>query len=118
MIKDKEKIDSNEIKGVGLKPFPIPVLIYSRASTNDQESGISTQIDVVTKKIESLGFRSIIETFTDEGFSGDISPEERPAFKELLKFTKDFNLQNSSGPINCIFCIFLWFITIDDELWA
>ena len=99
LIKDKEKIDSSEIKGVGLKPIPIPVLIYSRASTNDQESGISTQIDVVTKKIESLGYRSIIKTFTDEGVSGDISPEERPAFKELLNFTKDFNLQNPSGPI-------------------
>jgi len=99
VIKDKEKIDSNEIKGGGLKSTPIPILVYSRASTNNQESGISTQIDVITKKIESLGFRSIIKTFIDEGVSGDISPEERPAFKELLKFTKDFNLQNSSGPI-------------------
>ena len=98
MIKDKEKIDSKEIKGLGLKPIPIPVLVYSRASTNDQESGINTQIDVITKKIESLGFRSIIKTFTDEGVSGDILPEERPAFQEMLDFiqhSKNINPEQS-----------------------
>ncbi len=77
----------------------INAIIYIRVSTSDQESGRDTQVDVITQKIQSLGYRHLVQTFIDEEVSGDSHVEERPAFKELLKFTKDFNLQNPNDPI-------------------
>ena len=77
----------------------INAIIYIRVSTSDQESGRDTQLDVITQKIQSLGYRHLIETFIDEEVSGDSHVEERPAFKKLLAFVKNFNLQHPSDPI-------------------
>lgn len=90
---------SSEIKEIPLDTNSIPVLIYARASTNNQESGISTQLAVVTEKIESLSYRSIVATFTDEGVAGDILPEERSAFQEMLNYIKDSRIKNPKQPI-------------------
>ncbi len=77
----------------------INAIIYIRVSTSDQESGRDTQLDVITQKIQSLGYRHLVQTFIDEEVSGDSHVEERPAFKKLLAFVKNFNLQNPSDPI-------------------
>ncbi|MBY9000158.1 MAG: recombinase family protein, partial [Candidatus Heimdallarchaeota archaeon] len=56
-------------------------------------------IDVIEKKIQSLGYRHVLETFVDEDVSGDSHIEERPGFKKLLSFVKDFN---KSSPGNTV----------------
>lgn len=100
MTSNKETINNSEIKeDIALDTNSIPILIYARASTNNQESGISTQLSVVTEKIESLGYRSIVETFTDEGVSGDILPEERSAFQEMLNYIKNSRIKNPEQSI-------------------
>jgi len=77
----------------------INAIIYIRVSTSDQESGRDTQLEVITKKIQSSGHRHLVQTFIDEEVSGDSPIEERPAFKKLLDFVKKFNLQHPSDPI-------------------
>ncbi|MHA1464129.1 MAG: recombinase family protein, partial [Candidatus Heimdallarchaeaceae archaeon] len=62
----------------------VNVICYVRVSTADQTSGRDTQLDVLEKKIQSLGYRHILETFIDEDVSGDSHIEERPGFKNLL----------------------------------
>jgi len=73
----------------------INVVIYMRVSTADQETGLDTQLDVIQKKIKSVGYRRVIETFADEDVSGDSHVEERPAFKQMLEFIKKHNATNS-----------------------
>ena len=77
----------------------INVLIYIRVSTADQESGRDTQIDIITKKIKSLGYRHIIQTFIDEDVSGDSHIEDRPAFKEMLKVIEQYRQEDHTSHI-------------------
>lgn len=77
----------------------VNVVVYVRVSTGDQSSGLETQKDVVDKKIRSLGYRHVIETFIDEDVSGDSHIEERPAFKEMLRFIADYKEKNPQNPI-------------------
>ena len=77
----------------------INVICYVRVSTADQTSGKDTQIDVIEKKIQSLGYRHILDIFVDEDVSGDSHVEERPGFKRLLNYVKDFNKNNSGNPV-------------------
>ena len=77
----------------------INVLIYIRVSTADQESGRDTQIDIITKKIKSLGYRHIIQTFIDEDVSGDSHIEDRPAFKEMLKVIEQHRQEDHTSHI-------------------
>ena len=77
----------------------INAIIYIRVSTSDQKSGKDTQLDVITQKIQSLGYRQILQTFTDEEVSGDSHIHERPAFKELIKYIEEFNLLKPNDPI-------------------
>ena len=49
----------------------VNVVTYVRVSTADQESGRDTQFDVIDKKINTVGYRHVLETFVDEDVSGD-----------------------------------------------
>jgi DNA invertase Pin-like site-specific DNA recombinase len=69
----------------------INVIVYIRVSTADQSSGRDTQEDVIDKKIKSIGYRHVLETFIDEDVSGDSHVEERPGFKRMIEFIKDYN---------------------------
>ena len=77
----------------------VNVVCYVRVSTADQTSGRDTQIDVIEKKIQSLGYRHILETFLDEDVSGDSHIEERPGFKNLLSYVKEFNKSNPGNTV-------------------
>lgn len=77
----------------------VNVVIYVRTSTADQSSGRETQIDVVMQKIKAVGYRHVVKTFVDEEVSGDSHVEERPAFKEMLNFIREFNKNNAGDPI-------------------
>ncbi len=77
----------------------VNVICYVRVSTADQTSGRDTQIDVIEKKIQSLGYRHILETFIDEDVSGDSHIEERPGFKSLLSYVKEFNKSNPGNTV-------------------
>jgi len=77
----------------------VNVICYVRVSTADQTSGRDTQIDVIEKKIQSLGYRHILETFIDEDVSGDSHIEERPGFKNLLRYVKEFNKSNPGNTV-------------------
>ncbi len=77
----------------------VNVVKYLRVSTADQESGLGTQDEVITQKIRSIGYRHIIETFTDEDVSGDSHVEQRPGFKKMLEFIREYNKNNAGDPI-------------------
>ncbi len=77
----------------------VNVVTYVRVSTADQESGRDTQYDVIDKKIKSVGYRHVLDTFVDEDVSGDSHVEERPAFKEMLEFISTYNSQRPEDPI-------------------
>ena len=77
----------------------INVILYARVSTADQSSGRDTQIDVMNKKIKELGYRHIVTTFIDEDVSGDSHIEERPGFKKMIQFVRDYKLSNPDSPI-------------------
>ncbi|MHA1667477.1 MAG: recombinase family protein [Candidatus Heimdallarchaeaceae archaeon] len=77
----------------------VNVVIYVRVSTADQESGRDTQIDVINKKISSVGYRHVLETFIDEDVSGDSHVEERPAFRKMLEYIRTHNSQHPEDPI-------------------
>lgn len=77
----------------------VNVVCYVRVSTADQTSGRDTQIDVIEKKIQSLGYRHILETFIDEDVSGDSHIEERPGFKNLLSYVKEYNKSNPGNNV-------------------
>ena len=73
--------------------------MYVRTSTTDQESSLETQVDVMERKIKTLGWRNIVESFVDEGVPGDSYFEEGPAFKAMTSFIEYFNKQNPRDPI-------------------
>ncbi len=77
----------------------VNVVTYVRVSTADQESGRDTQSDVIEKKIQSIGYRHILEHFIDEDVSGDSHVEERPGFKNMLNFIATHNAQRPEDPI-------------------
>jgi DNA invertase Pin-like site-specific DNA recombinase len=77
----------------------INVVTYVRVSTADQETGKDTQVDVINKKIKSIGYRHIMETFVDEDVSGDSHVEERPGFRNMLNFISETLKSQPENPI-------------------
>jgi len=77
----------------------INVVTYIRVSTSDQESGRDTQLDVITKKIGSVGYRHVLRKFFDEDVSGDSHVEERPGFKEMLNFIATHLKEYPENPV-------------------
>jgi len=75
------------------------VIVYIRVSTADQTSGRDTQEDVIGKKIKSIGYRHVLETFIDEDVSGDSHVEERPGFKQMINFIIDYNRSRPEDPV-------------------
>lgn len=77
----------------------VNVVTYVRVSTSDQESGRDTQYDVIDKKINTVGYRHVLETFVDEDVSGDSHVQERPGFKKMLEFIQMHNSQRPEDPV-------------------
>ncbi len=77
----------------------IKVVMYVRTSTTDQEGGLETQIDVLNKRIEAVGWRNIVETFVDEAIPGDSEVEDRPGFKAMLIYIENYNKENPKNTI-------------------
>lgn len=69
---------------------PVRVAIYARVSTGDQSC--ESQTHALRLAADRHGWQ-IVETFTDEGFSGAAGREKRPAYDALLKgiARKDFD---------------------------
>ncbi len=77
----------------------VNVVTYIRVSSADQESGRDTQFDVINKKISSIGYRHVLETFTDEDVSGDSHVEERPGFRNMLNFIGAYLKEHPDNPV-------------------
>ena len=77
----------------------VNVVTYVRVSTADQESGRDTQFDVIDKKINTVGYRHVLETFVDEDVSGDSHVQERPGFKQMMEFIQMHNIQRPEDPV-------------------
>ncbi|OLS31530.1 MAG: hypothetical protein HeimAB125_16110 [Candidatus Heimdallarchaeota archaeon AB_125] len=77
----------------------VNVVTYVRVSTADQESGRDTQFDVIDKKINTVGYRHVLETFVDEDVSGDSHVQERPGFKQMMEFIQIHNKQRPEDPV-------------------
>ncbi len=77
----------------------INVVTYVRVSTADQETGKDTQVDVINKKIGTIGYRHIMETFFDEDVSGDSHVEERPGFRKMLNFISETLKEHPENPV-------------------
>ena len=77
----------------------VNVVTYVRVSSTDQESGRDTQFDVINKKIRTIGYRHVLETFTDEDVSGDSHVEERPGFRNMLNFISNHLKEYPDNPV-------------------
>ena len=77
----------------------VNVVTYVRVSSADQESGRDTQFDVINKKIKALGYRHVLETFTDEDVSGDSHVEERPGFRNMLNYIGAYLKEHPENPV-------------------
>ncbi len=77
----------------------VNVVTYVRVSTADQESGRDTQFSVIDKKINTVGYRHVLETFVDEDVSGDSHVQERPGFKQMMEFIQMHNKQRPEDPV-------------------
>ncbi len=77
----------------------VNVVTYVRVSSADQETGRDTQFDVINKKISSIGYRHVLETFTDEDVSGDSHVEERPGFRDMLNYIGNYLKEHPENPI-------------------
>jgi DNA invertase Pin-like site-specific DNA recombinase len=67
------------------------VCVYARCSTSDQQ--VSNQLLEVRDHCSKMGWE-IVKEFVDEGLSGTLSRDKRPAFNEMIKdgYRKRFDL--------------------------
>ena len=58
------------------------VCVYARCSTSDQQ--VSNQLIEIRDHCSKMGWE-IVKEYTDEGLSGTLSRDKRPAFNEMIK---------------------------------
>ena len=58
------------------------VCVYARCSTSDQQ--VSNQLLEIRDHCSKMGWE-IVKEYIDEGLSGTLSRDKRPAFKEMIK---------------------------------
>lgn len=69
---------------------PIQAVIYTRVSTDEQDP--KAQRLVVQEYAAQRGYE-VVKVFEDQGISGAVDPLERPAFKEMLNFVKQHDIE-------------------------
>lgn len=75
-------------KGMKAPATTLRAVAYLRVSTEDQAAsglGLDAQAAAIETSITSRGWAPLVATFSDEGVSGKISPEERDGMAEALE---------------------------------